>query len=214
MQIKLRQEAMLKKASYPPRMQSELIKKKLQENVAARETRSAGPRRPREKKTELDRLYREYRENLERKQKLIEDMDKETLRIDKMKVGPRPLQRRAVSGEVESTTNLTTKLRLEVMQERRLREEYRKQKEAREEQVREERERNRRKNNPVWENIQRDLGSSHQTELERLKRERMEEDKRRMREYKVELEKMIKRVENQPTLFQKQSQVWIICDTF
>ena len=44
-------------------------------------------------------------------------------------------------------------------------------------------------------------------DLEAKKSIRMSEEKERSREYKFELEKMMMRVQNQPTLFERQSAV-------
>ena len=70
--------------------------------------------------------------------------------------------------------------------------------------ARSERARRRRVNNPVWENIKTEVDNR---QIEELTRARLEQEKLRMKNYKLELEEMMRRVENQPTLFQKQSQV-------
>lgn len=74
----------------------------------------------------------------------------------------------------------------------------------REEKEREERARRRRMNNPVWDNIKNDF---EQNNILELTQKRLDAEKIRMKNYKLELEEMMRRVENQPTLFQKQSQV-------
>ena len=61
-------------------------------------------------------------------------------------------------------------------------------------------------NNPGWDNI-RNVGGDKSDVITELTRRRIEEERWRMDNYKLELERMITRVENQPTLFQKQSQV-------
>ena len=75
-----------------------------------------------------------------------------------------------------------------------------------EEKTREERLRRRRMNNPSWDNI-RNVGGDKNEVIMELTRRRLEEEKLRMENYKLELERIMNRVENQPTLFQKQSQV-------
>ena len=79
--------------------------------------------------------------------------------------------------------------------------------------ARSERARRRRVTNPVWENIlseSREAGREGGTNktIDQLTRARLDQEKIRMKNYKLEMEEMMRRVENQPTLFQKQSQVW------
>ena len=45
--------------------------------------------------------------------------------------------------------------------------------------------------------------------IDQLTRARLDREKIRMKNFKLEMEEMMRRVENQPTLFQKQSQVEI-----
>ena len=71
--------------------------------------------------------------------------------------------------------------------------------------MREDRERRRRVNNPVWDNIATD--ANHNNNIRELTEKRKYAESMRMKNYKLELEEMMRRVENQPTLFQKQSQV-------
>ena len=138
-QRKLRQEILLKNSSYPPRMGSEFIKKKLQENkelARANKTKQRGVRRER---TDLDRLYREYRDNLEKKQtnktnKMVVLTEKAELhQRDKNKIKHRNQSRetsqkrprpRSAEGNlsVETNSNLTTQLRLKLLEEKQLRE--------------------------------------------------------------------------------------------
>ena len=224
-QKKLRQEMLLKKASYPPRMETDMIKKKLQENKMQIRTSHNQPKKAKRERTDLDRLYREHRENMEKKQKIAKQKEemltsgKAKLHQRKSKFVNRPssadaVKRRPFSAismatekemdALENCFNLTTQLRMQKMEENQLRDLQRKKQLENEEQEREERGRRRRINNPVWENIRNDLDN---TEIEQLTKERLEEEKLRMKNYKVELEEMMRRVENQPTLFQKQSQL-------
>ena len=64
-------------------------------------------------------------------------------------------------------------------------------------------------NNPVWENIVSGSGEGGQADnrIEQLTRARLDRERIRMKNFKLEMEEMMRRVENQPTLFQKQSQV-------
>ena len=224
-QKKLRQEMLLKKAAYPPRMESDMIKKKLQENKTQSKKSLHQPKKAKRERTDLDRLYREYQENLEKKQKIAKEKEdmltsgKAKLHQRKSKFGNRPssadtFKRRPFSAismatekeadVLESSYNLTAKLRMQMLEEKQLREIQKKKQIEEEDQEREERGRRRRLNNPVWENIRNDLDNK---EIELLTQERLEEEKVRLKNYKIELEEMMRRVENQPTLFQKQSQV-------
>ena len=136
-QRKLRQEILLKNSSYPPRMGSEFIKKKLQENkelARANKTKQRGVRRER---TDLDRLYREYRDNLEKKQTkqtdkmvvLTEKAELHQREKNKMKHRNQPRETskkrpRSAEGNLsaEANYNLTTQLRLKLLEEKQLRE--------------------------------------------------------------------------------------------
>ena len=84
-------------------------------------------------------------------------------------------------------------------------------KHEKEERAREERFRMRRMNNPVWDNM--NTGADREN-LQEMTKRRLEEEKIRMENYKIELEKMMRRVESQPTLFQKQSQVRLFFSKF
>ena len=128
---------MLKNSSYPPRMGSEFIKKKLQENkelARANKTKQRGVRRER---TDLDRLYREYRDNLEKKQTrqtdkmvvLTEKAELHQREKNKMKHRNQPRETskkrpRSAEGNLsaEANYNLTTQLRLKLLEEKQLRE--------------------------------------------------------------------------------------------
>ena len=70
-------------------------------------------------------------------------------------------------------------------------------------------------NNPVWENIVSGSGEGGQADnrIEQLTRARLDRERIRMKNFKLEMEEMMRRVENQPTLFQKQSQVERDCTT-
>ncbi|XP_023336377.1 trichohyalin [Eurytemora carolleeae] len=147
-------------------------------------------------RTDLDRLYREYMENKEKKRRLGE----EALKAEKMKLHDRKSSRsgsRGSSEEIklrrplsasilqerrnyEKNFNMATNLRMRLLQENKSRVEEERRREEKKEEERRERDRRRRMNNPVWDNI---------------------------REFKEEMEEMMRRVENQPTLFQKQGQV-------
>ena len=90
---------------------------------------------------------------------------------------------------------------LEDKQERSARERFY---QDRQEKLRGERLRRRRLNNPVWDNL---MNDTDQNIILYLTQKRKDEEKIRLKKYKLELEEMMRRVENQPTLFQKQSQV-------
>ena len=136
-QRKLRQEILLKNSAYPPRMGSEFIKKKLQENkeLAARANKTK-PRGVRRERTDLDRLYREYRDNLEKKQtrqtdRMVVLTERAELHQRENKIKHRNQSRetakkrpRSAEGNlsVKSSYNLTTQLRLKLLEENQLRE--------------------------------------------------------------------------------------------
>ena len=223
-QRKLRQEMLLKNSNFPPRMASE-FKKKMHENKGLSKQSTGLPRKVKRGKTDLDRLYREYQEKLERKR-----MENEMLvGIEKAKLHeniPPPNSRRRPQSadsarpkrfstnldkryeyeDMEKSYNTTAMLRLKMLKERKMQHETDKMSKEAEEMTREERLRRRRMNNPSWDNI-RNVGGDKDGVIMELTRRRLEEEKVRMENYKLELEHIMARVENQPTLFQKQSQV-------
>ena len=223
-QKKLRQEFLLKNSSFPPRMGTDFIKKKLQENKELAKANKSGQKAVRRERTDLDRLYRQYRENMERKQteqkdKMILPTEKAKLHLRESKIRQRPrssesLKKRPRSASnysnleanssIEKSYNLTTQLRIKLLEEKQLRSFSARNVSLREEAAREERARRRRINNPVWENIRNEQDNR---QVEELTRARLEQEKIRMKNFKLEMEEMMRRVENQPTLFQKQSQV-------
>ena len=223
-QRKLRQEMLLKNSNFPPRMASE-FKKKMHENKGLSKQSTGLPRKVKRGKTDLDRLYREYQEKLERKR-----MENEMLvGIEKAKLHeniPPPNSRRRPQSadsarpkrfstnldkryeyeDMEKSYNTTAMLRLKMLKERKMQHETDKMSKEAEEKTREERLRRRRMNNPSWDTI-RNVGGDKDGVIMELTRRRLEEEKVRMENYKLELEHIMARVENQPTLFQKQSQV-------
>ena len=220
---KLRQEMLLKNSNFPPRMASD-FKKRMHENKGLSKQSKSLPRKVKRGKTDLDRLYREYQEKLERKRM----ENKMFVGIEKAKahenIPPKPrrrpqsadsvtrrifstnLEKRYEYEDIEKSYNNTAMLRLKLLQERRKQNEGAKIEQENEEKTREERLRRRRMNNPGWDNI-RNVGGDKSDVITELTRRRIEEERWRMDNYKLELERMITRVENQPTLFQKQSQV-------
>ena len=93
-QKKLRQELLLKSSNYPPRMSADFIRKKITENKGnSSNPKKLFPKKVKREKANLDRLYREYRENLERR-KLDQDMsvaiEKATLHDRSSKLRKRP----------------------------------------------------------------------------------------------------------------------------
>ena len=217
-QKKLRQEILLKSSKYPPRMSADFLKKKMVENKSSSNKQGRSfPKKAKRDKTNLDRLYREYKENLERR-KLDQEMsvaiEKATLheRYSK-RHNKRPHSADSARSRMKQFNedhdplqgyNLTAKLRLKILeddQEKRAKLKYYSEREA---QVREDRERRRRVNNPVWDNIKTDANHNN---IRELTEKRKYAESMRMKNYKLELEEMMRRVENQPTLFQKQSQV-------
>lgn len=62
-----------------------------------------------------------------------------------------------------------------------------------------------RENHPAWQKLRYEVVD--RSEMEAKKSQRILEDRERAREYKLELEKMNMRVQNQPTLFERQSVV-------
>ena len=215
-QKKLRQEMLMKKSSFPPRMSAEFLKKKMQENKELSKKSKHLSKKVKQEKSNLDRLYYEYRENLERKK--IENDLSAAIKVAKLHERPsksvkkRPLSADSAnkrSEDVEKSYNLTTQLRLKLLEEKEQRKAFAKVLIDREEKEREDRARRRRMNNPVWDNIKNDF---EQNNISELTQKRLDAEKIRMKNYKLELEEMMRRVENQPTLFQKQSQVdnfWI-----
>ena len=223
-QKKLRQEILLKNSSFPPRMDSELMKKKLQENKELAKANKSRQKTVRRERTDLDRLYRQYRDNLERKETIKKDkmflptekaklhqrenkMKQRSHSTETLKKRPRSAANYSIfedNSSVEKSYNLTTQLRLKLLEEKQLRSFSAKKPTDRVEAARSERARRRRVNNPVWENIKTEVDNR---QIEELTRARLEQEKVRMKNYKLELEEMMRRVENQPTLFQKQSQV-------
>ena len=223
-QRKLRQEMLLKNSNFPPRMASE-FKKRMHENKGLSKQSTGLPRKVKRGKTDLDRLYREYQEKLERKR-----MENEMLvGIEKAKLHeniPPPNSRRRPQSadsarpkrfstnldkryeyeDMEKSYNTTAMLRMKMLKERKMQHETDKMSKEAEEKTREERLRRRRMNNPSWDNI-RNVGGDKDGVIMELTRRRLEEEKVRMENYKLELEHIMARVENQPTLFQKQSQV-------
>ena len=240
-QKKLRQELLLKKSYLPPRMEAEFLKKKMQENKGiskSKQTSQSFPRKVKKDgklaKCDLDRLYREYKENLERKT-LQRDlsMDIERAKLHERGVSRKPKQRpmsadsvrrrqpfsqfdlhHSNEGDLEKCFNLTTQMRMKLIERRQMKKAERDILVEREDRRREERARRRRLNNPVWDNIRHDLDTRS---LEELTQRRLEEERIREKNYKLELEQMMRRVENQPTLFQKQSQVnfqYLLCTLY
>ena len=210
-QKKLRQEMLIKKSNFPPRMSADFLKKKMQENKELSKKSKRLSKKVKQEKTNLDRLYYEYRENLEKK-KLENDLSA-AIKVAKLHERPsksvkkRPLSADSAkksSEDFEKSYNLTTQLRLKLLEEKEQRKAIAKVSLDREEKEREERARRRRMNNPVWDNIKNDF---EQNNILELTQKRLDAEKIRMKNYKLELEEMMRRVENQPTLFQKQSQV-------
>ena len=216
-QKKLRQEMLLKKSHFPPRMESEFIKKKLQENKNSTQIQSQEKKIARREKTDLDRLYREYKAKIELKEENREHDENVKKRIEKKK--PRPssadgaYHRRFYAITMgtekdqvglESSYNLTTQLRMKLLDENRHKQMKREFEKDKLEKERDDRLRRRKLNNPVWENIKTEKMNR---DPEQMKDEKIQEDKIRSKDYKLELIEMMARVENQPTLFQKQSQV-------
>ena len=64
-----------------------------------------------------------------------------------------------------------------------------------------------RENNPAWQRLRFEVVDH--SEIEAKKSQRLLEAKVRAREYKLDLEKMMIRVQSQPTLFERQSAVSI-----
>ena len=218
-QKKLRQEMLLKNSNFPPRMAAD-FKKKLHENKGLSKQNQNIPKKVRRGKTDLDRLYREYKENLERKnfekemfvgyeKTKVNEKRKERKRPQSADSGkkhffPASFDRKYEYDDMEKSYNLATLLRLKLLEEKKQLNESAKVKHEKEERAREERFRMRRMNNPVWDNMH--TGADREN-LQEMTKRRLEEEKIRMENYKIELEKMMRRVESQPTLFQKQSQV-------
>ena len=223
-QRKLRQEMLLKNSNFPPRMASD-FKKRMHENKGLSKQSKSLPRKVKREKTDLDRLYREYQEKLERKRmenKMLVGIEKAKAHENIPPANPRRrpqsadsarqkrfstnLDKRYEYEDIEKSYNNTAMLRLKLLKERRLQQESVKMSKDVEEKTREERLRRRRMNNPSWDNI-RNVGGDKNEVIMELTRRRLEEEKLRMENYKLELERIMTRVENQPTLFQKQSQV-------
>ena len=223
-QRKLRQEMLLKNSNFPPRMASE-FKKMMHENKGLSKQSKSLPRKVKRGKTDLDRLYREYQEKLERKRmenKMLVGIEKAKAHDSIPQPNPRRrpqsadsarpkrfstnLDKRYEYEDMEKSYNTTAMLRLKMLKERKMQHETDKMSKEAEEKTREERLRRRRMNNPSWDNI-RNVGGDKDGVIMELTRRRLEEEKVRMENYKLELEHIMARVENQPTLFQKQSQV-------
>ena len=223
-QRKLRQEMLLKNSNFPPRMASD-FKKMMHENKGLSKQSKSLPRKVKRGKTDLDRLYREYQEKLERKRmenKMLVGIEKAKGHDNIPRPNPRRrpqsadsarqkkfstnLDKRYEYEEIEKSYNNTAMLRLKLLNERKMHHDTAKMSKDAEERAREERLRRRRMNNPSWDNI-RNVGGDKDEVIMELTRRRLEEEKLRMENYKLELEHMMTRVENQPTLFQKQSQV-------
>merc|ERR1719264_1110264 len=68
-QRKLRQDLLLAKSSFPPRMESEMIRKKLQQNKQQSQNSSSSKPKVKRHRTDLDRLYVEYQEKVARREK-------------------------------------------------------------------------------------------------------------------------------------------------
>ena len=194
-QRKLRQDLLLSKASFPPRMQSDMIRKKLQQ------TRSQSVSKPvmaRRQRTDLARLYTEHQQKLAERERLAQEMVVRGRgkglqeRVRKRPSSAEPGVRRrpfsvmsfepGVEGRsLEAGYNLTANLRMERMERRKEEERKRREREERQDRERQERGRRRRMNNPVWENIRADLEGDG---LQQKTKERMEEERERTRQYR------------------------------
>ena len=214
-QKKLRQEMLLKKSDFPPRIKADFLKKKMQDHKeVSKQGSSSLARKKKISKTNLDRLYREYKQNLEKKTLERElSVDVEKIRIHdrqkNKKMRPQSADssyKRKQFSDVDhnNNLNLTTQLRLRLIEERQMRQVQQNIISQKLEERREERARRRRLNNPVWDNLRH---GEDQSSVEEMTLRRLQEQRVRSKNYKLELEQMMRRVENQPTLFQKQSQV-------
>ena len=176
------------------------LRKKLQQNKSQVQSQSK-PKVVRRHRSDLDRLYVEYKEKQERRvqeQQMEVSAGRARLHEREQKTGrKRPssadaaVRRRPFSvmsfepnvegRSVESGYNLTAQLRMEALERKREEERKRKARGEREERERQERGRRRRLNNPVWENIKGDLEGG---EVEQRTRERLEDERERTRQYR------------------------------
>ena len=104
-----------------------------------------------------------------------------------------------------STTNTASHLRSTYNREKRKTYEKQELLEKRKQLENEMRQIEMRENHPAWQRLRFEVVDH--SEIEAKKSQRSLEAKERSREYKLELEKMMTRVQNQPTLFERQSAV-------
>ncbi|XP_059087886.1 protein FAM161B-like [Tigriopus californicus] len=233
LQRELRQKELYKKSKWPPRMKESIemnkgIKSKLKKHKSQRAS-SVGRNNlavSSKKVPDFDALYHKFQANLEnqkgtrmstvvepfsfdaRDQEFLQRRPKSAMaHFDPPKPPTRSKSLASLLYENSCRTRSTTANDLRTRHNLRKLSKFEKQdrREAQKALELELRQREMRRNNPAWAQLQEDLVDCNEIERKKLERLAMERD--RIEEYQWELEKMFQRVNEGPTLFERQAKL-------